>query len=138
MKDFSFLTNTATSERSQFSEGNFPKLDLGSILHNEEHGYLLCLQAICDTVRGNGNFFFVLLEEATDIPDHIVPHGIPDDTSRLVSLNTSPGGYTASISISFGKIDPTVGHIPVSYNEKTSEFFVEDSEKTSYRWLSNI
>lgn len=138
MLDFSFLTNSRSSELSKIHRTSPPKLDLGSVLYSADGDYLLCLQATCDTVRGNGMFFFILLEDGVDSPDYIVPHGRTEHGTSFVSLGDIDGGYTQSRSINFGPIDPEVGHIPVIYEEDNENYYVLDADQNKYRWLANL
>lgn len=77
--EFSFLSSVVSSELSEIHKTTPPRLDLGSIICRTEkqiEKYFLCLQASCDTVRGDeGHFFFIPLELTTGArPHQIVPY----------------------------------------------------------------
>ena len=139
MMHFSFLTNSSSSELSLVHRKVLPKLELGSVLFSEKRGYLLCLQATCDTVRGAGLFFFVPLEVVSnDTPDIVVPHGENGTLINYVGLSIPPKCYTKSLSLDFGVINDAIGHIPICYDEQREIYHVRDANSTDYRWLANL
>ncbi|SHF98130.1 hypothetical protein SAMN05444149_107146 [Pseudosulfitobacter pseudonitzschiae] len=117
MRQFSFLTNSQSSELSMVHRKAPPKLGLGSVIFSDaDGGYFLCLQATCDTVRGAGLFFFVPLEVVdSDAPDIVVPHGRNGALINYVGLSVPPKCYTKSLSLDFGVINDSIGHIPICY-----------------------
>jgi len=138
MMHFSFLTNSSSSELSKVHRKVSPKLGLGSVLHSEGTGYLLCLQATCDAVRGDGLFFFIPLSVTEGSPDIVVPHQDGDGKPAYIGLTVPGKCYTKSVSLNFGVIDKAIGHIPIGYDEKRNFFKVSDVGKTEYRWLANL
>jgi hypothetical protein len=139
MRQFSFLTNSQSSELSRIHKKTPPKLGLGSVIHSEVDGYFLCLQATCDTVRGAGLFFFVPLEIVdNETPDIVVPHGKCDTQINYVGLSTPPKCYTKSRSLDFGVINDAIGHIPICYDDERDIYHVPDANNTDYRWLANL
>ena len=138
MKRFSFLTNSQSSELSKIHFKAKPKLGLGSVLHSKENGYLLCLQATCDTVRGEGLFFFIPLEASAYAPDIVVPHGNFENKPSYICLTVPEKCYTKSLSLNFGPIDEEIGHIPVSYDSHRKIYYVIGVDRTKYRWLANL
>lgn len=136
---FSFLTNSTSSELSKIHLKMAPKLDLGSVIHSEETGYLLCLQATCDTVRGAGLFFFIPLEVLeTDQPDIVVPHCDNAKKPQYVGLSIPTKCYTKSRSLDFGAIDDDIGHITIVYDRYRKKYYVTDALNQEYRWLANL
>lgn len=139
MRQFSFLTNSQSSELSMIHRKTPPKLGLGSVIFSEAKGYFLCLQATCDTVRGAGLFFFVPLEVvADDTPDIVVPHGTIETQTNYVGLSIPPKCYTKSLSLDFGVINDAIGHIPICYDGDRNVYHVPDVNNTDYRWLANL
>lgn len=140
MMQFSFLTNSQSSELSMVHRKSPPKLGLGSVIHSDaNNGYFLCLQATCDTVRGDGLFFFVPLEVVGNTsPDIVVPHGNVGGLPNFVGLSVPPKCYTKSLSLNFGKISESIGHIPICYDEQREIYHVPDANNTDYRWLANL
>jgi hypothetical protein len=141
MHQFSFLTNSASSELSKVHRNVAPKLGLGSIIYSKNEGYLLCLQATCDTVRGAGLFFFIPLDKTQEggSPDIVIPHGQnaymqPD----YIRLSVPAKSYTKSRSLDFGEIDEAVGHIQIDYAPDEGAYQVKDASGTTYRWLANL
>ena len=137
MLDFSFLTNTRSSELTKVHPTSQPKLDLGSVIHSEDTGYLLCLQATCDTVRG-GSFFFVPLDKNEDSPDHIVPHRETGGKPNFVCLTVPKRCYTKSCTLNFKGVDPKVGHVTVKYEASDNSYHILDIDENKYRWLANL
>lgn len=140
MRQFSFLTNSQSSELSMVHRKAPPKLGLGSVIFSDAGGgYFLCLQATCDTVRGAGLFFFVPLEVVeSDTPDIVVPHGRNEAAINYVGLSVPPKCYTKSLSLDFGVINDAIGHIPICYDEQREIYHVPDANNTDYRWLANL
>lgn len=138
MMHFSFLTNSRSSELSLVHRTVLPKLELGSVVFSEKLGYLLCLQATCDAVRGDGLFFFVPLVVASASPGLVVPHKCKEGKPNYIGLEVPPKCYTKSLSLNFGTIDSKIGRIPVNFDEKNGVFQVLDAEKNEYRWLANL
>ncbi|PKR56502.1 response regulator receiver domain [Thalassospira lohafexi] len=139
MHEFSFLTNSATSEISSVHKETPPRLGLGSVMYSKKDGYFLCLQATCDTVRGTGSFFFIPLDTTTTgSPDIVVPHGEEQHKIKLVALSVPSRSYTKSRAVNFGSIEPSVGYVPIKYNRRDKGYFVTDSKKVRYRWLANL
>ena len=139
MRQFSFLTNSQSSELSMIHRKTPPKLGLGSVIFTETDGYFLCLQATCDTVRGAGLFFFVPLEVDDNAPpDIVVPHGKNGTQTNYVGLSTPPKCYTKSRSLDFGVINDAIGHIPICYDGQRNIYHVADANLTDYRWLANL
>ncbi|SDG43292.1 hypothetical protein SAMN04488117_12033 [Celeribacter baekdonensis] len=139
MRQFSFLTNSQSSELSMVHRKAPPKLGLGSVIFSDAGGYFLCLQATCDTVRGAGLFFFVPLEIVdSDTPDIVVPHGKNGTLINYVGLSVPPKCYTKSQSLDFGVINDAIGHIPICYDEQREIYHVPDANNTDYRWLANL
>ncbi|MFN4062427.1 MAG: response regulator receiver domain [Paracoccus hibiscisoli] len=140
MRQFSFLTNSQSSELSMVHRKALPKLGLGSVIFSDaDGGYFLCLQATCDTVRGAGLFFFVPLEVVdSDTPDIVVPHGRNGALINYVGLSVPPKCYTKSQSLDFGVINDAIGHIPICYDEQREIYHVPDANNTDYRWLANL
>ncbi|WP_185805140.1 response regulator receiver domain [Pontivivens nitratireducens] len=140
MRQFSFLTNSQSSELSMVHRKAPPKLGLGSVIFSDaDGGYFLCLQATCDTVRGAGLFFFVPLEVVdSDTPDIVVPHGRNGALINYVGLSVPPKCYTKSLSLDFGVINDAIGHIPICYDEQREIYHVPDANNTDYRWLANL
>lgn len=139
MRQFSFLTNSQSSELSTIHRKTSPKLGLGSVIYSNTDGYFLCLQATCDTVRGAGLFFFVPLEEVeNDAPDVVVPHGKIETNVKYVGLSIPPKCYTKSRSLDFGSIDESIGHIPIQYDDQRKIYHVTDADRVDYRWLANL
>ena len=140
MRQFSFLTNSQSSELSMVHRKAPPKLGLGSVIFSDaDGGYFLCLQATCDTVRGAGLFFFVPLEVVdSDTPDIVVPHGRNGARINYVGLSVPPKCYTKSQSLDFGLINDAIGHIPICYDEQREIYHVPDANNTDYRWLANL
>lgn len=139
MRQFSFLTNSQSSELSMVHRKAPPKLGLGSVIFSDADGYFLCLQATCDTVRGAGLFFFVPLEVVdSDTPDIVVPHGKTGALINYVGLSVPPKCYTKSQSLDFGVINDAIGHIPICYDDQREIYHVPDANNTDYRWLANL
>lgn len=138
MHKFSFLTNSRSSELSKSHLKNPPRLDLGSIIYSSNKKYLLCLQASCDAVRGDGLFFFVPLVEDAKKPDIIIPHGSVNGEINYICLSVPPKCYTQSYSLNFGIIDDKTGHLPINYNEKLKGYYIHDTSNKKYRWLANL
>lgn len=140
MRQFSFLTNSQSSELSMVHRKAPPKLGLGSVIFSDaDGGYFLCLQATCDTVRGAGLFFFVPLEVVdSDTPDIVVPHGKNGALINYVGLSVPPKCYTKSLCLDFGVINDAIGHIPICYDEQREIYHVPDANNTDYRWLANL
>ncbi|MGR3702465.1 MAG: response regulator receiver domain [Paracoccaceae bacterium] len=140
MRQFSFLTNSQSSELSMVHRKAPPKLGLGSVIFSDaDGGYFLCLQATCDTVRGAGLFFFVPLEVVdSDTPDIVVPHGRNGALINYVGLSVPPKRYTKSQSLDFGVINDAIGHIPICYDEQREIYHVPDANNRDYRWLANL
>lgn len=140
MRQFSFLTNSQSSELSMVHRKAPPKLGLGSVIFSDaDGGYFLCLQATCDTVRGAGLFFFVPLEVVdSDTPDIVVPHGRNGALINYVGLSVPPKCYTKSLSLDFGVINDAIGHIPICYDDQREIYHVPDANNTDYRWLANL
>ncbi len=138
MMRFSFLSSSNSSELSKVNRSVLPRLGLGSVLHSEESGYLLCLQASCDAARGDGLFFFVPLDVAKNSPHVVVPHLNANGEHNYIGLTVPSNCYTKSLTINFGDIDPVNGGIPISFNEETNTFRVLCNEKNEYRWLANL
>jgi len=139
MRQFSFLTNSQSSELSMVHRKVPPKLGLGSVIYSDTDGYFLCLQATCDTVRGAGLFFFVPLEIVdSDTPDIVVPHGKNGGDVNYVGLSIPSKCYTKSRSLDFGVINDAIGHIPICYDDKRDIYHVPDACNTDYRWLANL
>lgn len=138
MMHFSFLTNSSSSELSLVHRRVAPKLELGSVVFSEKLGYLLCLQATCDAVRGDGLFFFVPLVATSASPEIVVPHKCKDGRPDYKGLEVPPKCYTRSLSLNFGTIDTKVGRIPINFDEGKGIYQVLDSEKNEYRWLANL
>lgn len=140
MRQFSFLTNSQSSELSMVHRKAPPKLGLGSVIFSDaDGGYFLCLQATCDTVRGAGLFFFVPLEVVdSDTPDIVVPHGRNGALINYVGLSVPPKCYTKSQSLDFGVINDAIGHIPICYDEQREIYHVPDANNRDYRWLANL
>jgi len=139
MRQFSFLTNSQSSELSRIHKKTPPKLGLGSVIYCDADGYFLCLQATCDTVRGAGLFFFVPLEiVGNDAPDIVVPHGKNGEQINYVGLSTPPKCYTRSRSLDFGVINDAIGHIPICYDDCRDIYHVPDANNRDYRWLANL
>ena len=135
---FSFLSSSNSSELSKVSRTVLPKLGLGSVLHSEKSGYLLCLQASCDAARGDGLFFFVPLDSTKRAIDVVVPHLTPEGDPNFICLEVPKNCYTKSLTINFGKIDPKNGGVPIMFNEARNIFHVLCNEKNEYRWLANL
>lgn len=140
MMQFSFLTNSQSSEFSMVHRRIPPKLGLGSVIYSDaDDRYFLCLQATCDTVRGDGLFFFVPLDVVNDAsPDIVVPHGNDGEHIKYVGLSVPPKCYTKSLSLNFGKISEEIGHIPICYDEHRAIYHVPDANNRDYRWLANL
>ena len=143
MLDFSFLSSVISSELSNIHKTTMPRLDLGSIVCRDNEGtteYFLCLQASCDTVRGDkGNFFFIPMELTHDVrPSQVVSHHSKKDVNNLVSLKVPEKAYTQSCSICFGGIDPAVGGVKTVKKQGSKYFWLKDTNDNEYRWLANI
>lgn len=139
MRQFSFLTNSQSSELSRVHLKTPPKLGLGSVIHSARDGYFLCLQATCDTVRGAGLFFFVPLEVSSDsAPDIVVPHGETDNKINYIGLSVPQKCYTKSRSLDFGIINEAIGHIPICHDTQREIYHVSDASGSDYRWLANL
>lgn len=138
MMHFSFLTNSSSSELSKVHRTVRPKLELGSVLHSDIHGYLLCLQATCDAVRGDGLFFFIPLKITDGRPDIVIPHGKTDAEPNYIGLAVPKKCYTKSVSLNFGVINPAIGRIPIGYDKGKEIFQVLDLNSNEYRWLGNL
>jgi len=139
MRQFSFLTNSQSSELSMVHRRTPPKLGLGSVIFSDTDGYFLCLQATCDAVRGAGLFFFVPLEiVGNDSPEIVVPHGRNGALINYVGLSVPPKCYTKSKSLDFGMINDAIGYIPICYDEQREIYHVPDAKNVDYRWLANL
>ncbi|WP_019956336.1 response regulator receiver domain [Yoonia vestfoldensis] len=138
MMRFSFLSSSNSSELSKVSRSVLPKLGLGSVLHSEKSGYLLCLQASCDAARGDGLFFFVPLDISKSSPHVVVPHLNSKGEPNYIGLAVPPNCYTKSLTINFGDIDPADGGVTVNFDVSKNIFHVLCSEKNEYRWLANL
>jgi len=138
MMRFSFLTNSSSSELSAVRRKVLPKLELGSVLFSKKYDYLLCLQATCDAVRGDGLFFFVPLDKASSSPDVVVPHVDGDKSVSYIGLSIPQKCYTKSLTLNFGKIEDKVGRVPIVFDEADSSFKVFDAAKNEFRWLANL
>jgi hypothetical protein len=138
MMRFSFLSSSNSSELSKVSRSVLPRLGLGSVIHSEKSGYLLCLQASCDAARGDGLFFFVPLDIAKSSPHVVVPHLNAKGEPNYIGLAVPANCYTKSLTINFGKIDPENGGIPINFDGAKSIFHVLCIEKNEYRWLANL
>ncbi|MBG6172937.1 hypothetical protein IWQ55_000036 [Labrenzia sp. EL_208] len=139
MMRFSYLTNSSSSELSKMHRTIHPKLGLGSIIYSDADGYFLCLQATCDSVRGNGLFFFIPLDNSNNnIPDIVVPHSELNNKNNYVGLSVPQRCYTKSRTIDFGIINEVIGHIPVCYDAERKIFHVLDAKGADYRWLANL
>lgn len=138
MMHFSFLTNSSSSELTKTLRKNPPKLELGSVIYSRRHGYLLCLQATCDAVRGDGSFFFIPLDETDGRPDIVVPHKKPSKKQSYIGLSIPAKCYTKSVSLKFDAIDKELARVPVAYDEAKGTFHVKDQTKTVFRWLGNL
>jgi hypothetical protein len=133
---FSTLTSCETTEHSQIHLSVPPLLRLGSVLFSEaEDQYLLCLQATCDAVRGDGVFFFVPLERCeAQKSDIIVPHG----QNTYVALALPARAYTLARSLKFGEISTAIGNVPITYNADKKVFAIAETNACKYRWLANV
>ncbi|MDO8986007.1 response regulator receiver domain [Cypionkella sp.] len=138
MMRFSFLSSSNLSELSKVSRTVLPKLGLGSVLHSEQSGYLLCLQASCDAARGDGLFFFVPLNIVKSSPHVVVPHLGANGEPNYIGLEVPENCYTKSLTINFGKIDSAIGGISISFDGDRKIFCVNSNAKIEYRWLANL
>lgn len=89
-------------------------------------------------MRGSGEFFFVPLEIDNSSPEHVVPHGVVAGVVNLVPLGLGDSSYTRSVTVSFGKIDPSVGRVSVPFDSGRGGYFVKDVNGVEYRWLGNL
>lgn len=138
MKHFSFLTNSSLSELTKTLQKTPPKLELGSVLHSKGHGYLLCLQATCDAVRGDGSFFFIPLVPTDGRPDIVIPHKKSKTDPNYTSLSVPAKCYTKSVSLDFDAIDSSLARVPIIFDADKETFHVQDKSRNTFRWLGTL
>lgn len=138
MMQFSFLSSSSSSELSKLNRSVLPRLGLGSVLHSEDTGYLLCLQASCDANNSDGLFFFVPLDTTKSAPDVVVPHQLTQGEPNYIGLAVPKNCYTKSVTVNFGAIDAVVGGVPISFDEDSNTFKVLCAGEIEYRWLANL
>ncbi|MCY4461875.1 MAG: response regulator receiver domain [Albidovulum sp.] len=117
-----------------------PCLVQGTVIHSEGTGFLLCLQAPCDTVRVDKgtSFFFIPLEKCTDSePDHVVPTS--ENPNSFLKLNFARNAYTNARSLKFPVSDPNNGRVVGAKKEAGgSDYFFKDTEGNEYRWVADL
>lgn len=162
--EFSFITSTKSSERSAIHQSIAPRLDLGSIIHQEKEDiYYLCLQATCDTVRIKkpyNRFFFIPLEGTKNKnPTIVIPHKKNHEVDELIGLRIPRKCYTTSVSLGFDINKAQYIEIPYDSVRKGFYFLANPVNKQhqlqetpastkkekninpyerEYRWLANL
>ena len=139
MMKFASLTGVRSHAGSNL-HGKTPRLVLGSIIHCDTRGYLLCLQASCDTVRvqdGRG-FFFVPVKECQSKPDQIVPYD-DGNSLRFLGLKTENSAYTKAVILKFSANGPgDGGFVRASPGKRESEYWFTDIDGAKYQWIANL
>ncbi|UCA47001.1 response regulator receiver domain [Pseudochrobactrum sp. XF203] len=140
MKKFMLITSTQSTELSEIHKKTPPRLGLGSVLQNSDSEYYLCLQATCDTVRGDGYFFFIPLDiaEKNAVAQIITPNVTSDSDDNLIELVIPKRCYTKSLSIPFGAITKEKPYIDVIYNQSSKKYLIKAEDGKEYRWLANL
>ena len=108
MKQFAALTEIRANPLSGIYRigGQKPELALGTIVERKsgrQKTYLLCLQAVCDSVRlkDPADFVFVPLDVREKDPEHVVPITFGKQKGDLLGLSVDSKAYTRALSLKF-------------------------------------
>ena len=144
MKQFAALTEVRASPLSGlYKTGDRkPELGLGSIVERQsgqQKTYLLCLQAVCDSVRlaDPTDFVFVPLDVRDMKPEHVVPITFDQQKDGLLGLCVDSKAYTRAESLKFVPSESSK-KVVARRSKDGSGWFYKTSSGETFRWIADL
>lgn len=134
---FASLTGVSSHPKSHLHD-RVPKLEMGAIVYRKSTGYLLCLQAACDAVGNNEDFFFVPMKLDEKEPDHIIPDPDTSAPETYIGLSVIKSAYSKAQSIKFRATNKEIGIVEGCKTRGRKGFQFLDVNKNAFRWIATI